>query len=138
MRSTPLPRVALLCCVALCQASCLNVSPPGTAIASEPPGARVHVDGRDSGWVTPCRLALDAEETHVVMLRLEGYTPREVLLEPAHRHGFVDWRQAVNGVRSTIEFPILMPPGDLLLPFRELRATSPGRVFVRLRPADAP
>jgi hypothetical protein len=41
----------------------LDVSPPGTAFASEPPGARVEIDGQDSGWVTPCMIALDVERT---------------------------------------------------------------------------
>jgi hypothetical protein len=62
-------------------ASCLNITPCGTTLASEPPGARVRVDGRDSGWVTPCLIALDAEETHVVTLELDGFAPREVVLE---------------------------------------------------------
>ena len=118
--------------------SCMSVSPCGVTVASEPPGARVHVDGRDSGWVTPCHIALDAEETHVVTIALDGFTPRELVLEPLQRHGIVAWRQGVNGVKSTIRFPILLPTQDLLLPFRESQALAPGRVFVRLRPAETP
>ena len=120
------------------QASCLNVSPAGTTFASEPPGARVHVDGHDSGWVTPCLIALDEEETHVVTLELDGYAPREVLLGPDERLGIVDWRLGVNGVKSTIRFPLLLPAGDLLFPLCEVCTLAPSRVFVRLRPADAP
>lgn len=135
MRTVLVPTLAV---ALLFQASCLNVSPPGTAFASEPPGARVRVDGRDSGWVTPCQIALDVEESHLVTLELDGYTPREVQLGPLERHGIIAWRQGVNGVRSTIRFPILLPTEDLLIPFRESSALAPGRVFVRLRPADAP
>jgi len=135
MRSLRLP--SLIAALA-CQASCLNVSPSGTTLASEPPGARVHVDGRDSGWVTPCEIALDADETHVVTLALDGFAPREIVLEPLERHGIVAWRQGVNGVKSTIRFPILIPMGDFLFPLRESSATSPSRVFVRLRPLAAP
>ena len=119
-------------------ASCLNITPCGTTLASEPPGARVNIDGRDSGWVTPCMIALDAEETHVVTLELEGFAPRELVFEPQERHGIVSWRQGVNGVRSTIRFPLLLPTADLLLPLREVEAPAPERVFVRLRPSGAP
>jgi hypothetical protein len=119
-------------------AGCINVSPPGTSFASDPPGARVHIDGRDSGWVTPCLVALDEGEPHVVTLALDGYAPREVVLRPLTRNGVVAWYQAVNGVKSTIRFPLLHPTEDLLLPFRASHALSPGHVFVRLRPTEAP
>jgi hypothetical protein len=128
------PLLAALACLA----GCIGVSPCGVTVASEPPGARVHVNGRDSGWVTPCQIALDAQETQVVTIALDGFAPRELVLEPLRRHGIVAWRQGVNGVKSTIRFPLLLPTGDLLLPFRESQALAPGRVFVRLRPADAP
>ncbi len=127
-----------VCFALLFQAGCVSVSPPGASFASEPPGARVRVDGRDSGWVTPCQIALDAEQTHVVTLELEGYAPREVRLEPLERNGIIAWRQGVNGVKSTIRFPVLLPTQDLLFPFRASQAPAPSRVFVRLRPADAP
>jgi len=129
-----LPLLAALTCLA----GCMSASPCGVTVASEPPGARVHVNGRDSGWVTPCQIALDAEETHVVTIVMDGFAPRELVLEPLRRHGIVAWHQGVNGVKSTIRFPLLLPTTDLLLPFRESQALAPGRVFVRMRPADAP
>ena len=134
----PLLATSLSAVLLILGASCLSVQSPGPALSSEPPGARVRVDGRDSGWVTPCQIALDEDRAHVVTLELEGYAPREVRLEPLDRHGVIARRPAVNGVKSTIRFPILMPTVDLLLPFRELGGLAPNRVFVRLRPADAP
>jgi len=118
-------------------ASCVVISPRATAFASEPPGARVSVDGRDSGWVTPCLIALDEGESHVATITMEGYAPTEVQLEPLHRHGIVHWRQGINGVNSMVRFPLLLPYYDLLLPLRESKSLAPGRVFVRLRPAEA-
>jgi hypothetical protein len=41
-------------------------------------------------------------------------------------------------VKSTIRFPLLLPTDDLLLPFREVNAPAPARVFVRLRPSGSP
>jgi hypothetical protein len=127
---------ALAPCVLLALPGCLNVSPPGTAFASEPAGARILVAGRDSGWVTPCVIALDADEEHLVRFQLEGHAPRELLLVPLERHRIIDWYTGVNGVRSTIRTPVFMPLADLLLPLREIRTLGPGRVFVRLRPTD--
>lgn len=118
--------------------SCLDVSPSGTSFASEPPGARVHVDGRDSGWVTPCKIALDVDEPHVVTLAMVGYEPRELQLVPLHRRGLVSWSLGVNAPQSTIHFPILLPGWDLFFPIRDSQALAPGRVFVRLRPDATP
>jgi hypothetical protein len=136
MRSTLHALLALHALLPL--AGCLSVSPPATHFSSEPPGARVLVDGHDSGWVTPCLVALDTRAAHTVTLALEGHASRTLVLEPARRLGAVDYGQGVNGVKSTIRFPILLPAGDLFFPFRAARALSPGRVFVRLRPPGAP
>lgn len=133
--SSPLRLPPLL---ALALAGCVNVSPAGTTITSQPPGARVLVDGRDSGWVTPCRLALDADETHVVRVALDGYEAREVRLSPEQRRGVVNWRHGVNGVVSTVHFPLLLPFVDFAFPFWESDALAPGRVFVHLWPESAP
>lgn len=124
--------------LALGGASCVTVTPPGTAFASEPPGARVHVDGQDTGWVTPCQIALDLDRSHVVTVALAGYVPREIRLEASRRTRVVDWDQAVVGMGSSTHFPILMPIGDFLFPVREDWNLAPGRVFVRLRPESGP
>lgn len=124
--------------VLLLASACLNVTPPGTRFASEPPGARVHVDGRDSGWVTPCQIALDPESRHQVTIALEGYEPRAIELVPELRRGIVSWRQGANAARSTVSFPILLPMGDFLFPLRQSEALAPGSVFVRLRAASDP
>src|SRR5262245_607284 len=133
----PLPSLALALSLAGA-ASCVNVSPPGTAISSEPSGARVNVDGRDTGWVTPCLIALDEEQTHVVQVALEGYAPREFVLTPDHRLLIVSWDHAVTGTKSTLHFPTRLPIYDFLFPFREYETLAPGRVFLRLRPESAP
>jgi hypothetical protein len=136
MRSLPVP---LFLAALATLASCVNISPRGnTSFSSEPRGARVHVDGRDSGWVTPCMIALDEDEEHVVTFEMDGFAPSEVVLEPLERHGIVSWRQGVNGVKSTIRFPLLLPWVDLFLPLREYSAPAPSRVFVRLRPSGTP
>lgn len=133
-----LAKTSAVLLAAFLHASCMNVSPPGVTFASEPPGARVQVDGQDSGWVTPCMIALTWEEVHVVTLALEGHVPHEILLVPEERLGVSDWRQGASGVNSTIRFPFFQEPVDFFFPLREVRALAPGRVFVRLRPAETP
>lgn len=126
---------ALLLAV-LCGAGCRNVSPAGIHFSSEPPGAAILVDGADSGWVTPCEVALDVEREHEVELAMTGFAPRRFLLVPDEQRSFVSWNQAVNGLRARQRAPFLMPAEDLLLPFREVRTLTPGRIFVRLHPAQ--
>jgi len=123
---------------ALLATGCMNLSPAGTAFSSEPPGARVLVDGHDSGWVTPCLIDLGADEAHVVAISMAGYGTREFLLVPDKRGQVIPWYLGVNGVKSSSRVPILLPTWDLLLPFRTIDTLAPGRVFVRLRPGDAP
>jgi len=117
---------------------CINVSPAGTVFTSEPPGARVLVDGRDSGWVTPCEIALDEDDTHRVTISLAGYGSRELELEPDTDRSVVSWAHAVTGMKNLIHFPLLLPYPDLLFPLRPSHALEPGHVFVRLRPESAP
>ena len=130
------PLSALLLAAFLGLAACRNVSPAGVHVSSEPPGASVRVNGVDSGWVTPCELALDVEEPHELEVTLEGFAPRHFLLVPDERRQFVSWNQGVNGLRTRQKVPFLMPADDLLLPFLEVETLAPGRIFVRLRPGS--
>ncbi len=136
--SAPLRRLAFAAALCVQLVACVNITPPGTVLTSEPPGASVLVDGRDSGWVTPCTIALDSEETHKVEIVLPGYGSREILLLPDRRVLIVSWSQAVTGMRSTLTFPTRLPVEQLLFPFLEIETLAPGRVFVRLRPESAP
>jgi hypothetical protein len=45
-----------------------------TAVSSTPAGARILLDGRDSGLVAPAQLPVSVCGTHVVTAKLEGYT----------------------------------------------------------------
>lgn len=125
---------ALLASLLVPLASCRNLSPAGIHFASEPPGAAILVDGQDSGWVTPCDVALDVEREHEVVIALPGFAPRHFQLVPDERRSFVSWNQAVNGLKTRQRAPFLQPADDLLLPFQEIETLAPGRIFVRLHP----
>src|SRR5262245_10972281 len=111
MRTSLGPTLALVLALvlALTGAGCVSASPPATTFASEPSGARVLVDGRDSGFVTPCLIDLGTDEPRAVTLVLDGFEKREIQLDPHRRTRFIAWRQGTMGLGSNITFPILLP-----------------------------
>src|SRR5262249_3380140 len=115
MRTSLGPLLALV--LALSGAGCMSVSPPGTEFSSESRGARVLVDGRDSGRVTPCLIGRGTDEPRAVTFELDGFEKRELRLDPQSRMRFISWRHAImGGLGSTIRFPIFMPWQDLFFP----------------------
>ena len=113
--------------------ACVNfVAPPGILVASTPPGARVHVDGEDSGFVTPCSIALDGGDEHWVQLTLKGYATTDLFLDENRRIYVVPWSKG-EAAMDTFVFPLFLPAGDLLLPIQVDESPSPRRIHVKLR-----
>ncbi len=61
--------------------------PPAVAtrslpVRTQPPGAKVMLDGAAVAGVSPLELALDPAVEHKVALALEGYTPQEIRVKP--------------------------------------------------------
>lgn len=108
-------------------------------ITSDPLGARVFVDGEDTGRTTPVKLAIGGNfgADHVIELRLEG-----------HRPGFRRLYQHTEGYTSKWidgAYEIVLPPlpffwtaGDFVFPFAIRGALVPGDVHVKLYRDDAP
>jgi hypothetical protein len=114
---------------------CKNVTPPGAYFDTSPPGAEVFVDGRSSGRVTPCLIALDEDDRIRVRLVLPGYRTREIVLLPRdqlHRIPWGDGAYAPNGERVFFA----LDAEDLFTPLRDDEGHAPDRVFVRLEPVD--
>jgi hypothetical protein len=44
-----------------------------TAITSEPTGAQIFIDGKDTGRLTPAQFAIDKSGTHTFLVRKQGY-----------------------------------------------------------------
>lgn len=130
-RSTALLLAALLTGAGACR----SVSPPGVSLSSDPPGARVLIDGADSGFVTPCTLDLDAGSIREVRLDLPGYVPAVRILADDSINWYVPWRDGNVGV-STWRFPLWLRIQELFAPIERNSGKMPGRVFVRLRPAE--
>jgi hypothetical protein len=116
---------------ALLATSCANVTPPGILVATTPPGARILVDGRDSGFVTPCNLDV-SEGNHTVELVLEGYATTSLKLREGSDRAVVPWSEGVVYPRSWA-FPLFLPARDLFLPWRTDESPRPSRLHVEMR-----
>ena len=108
-------------------------------ISSDPLGARILVDGHDTGRTTPARLAIGGNfgTDHVLTLTKPGYRPA-VRRVYQHVEGYTS--RLVDGV-----YDLAMPPlpmfwtlGDLVLPFGVRGALLPAELHVQLEAEDAP
>jgi hypothetical protein len=125
--------VASLCAWLGC-ACVASVAPPGVLVASDPPGARVYVDGRDSGWVTPAYLDLGHERQRID-LALDGYDGATVVVAPGgERYYLVLWQEAY-AYHNTWRCPLWLNWEDGLGPVKMNKRLHPSRIFVPLRVA---
>jgi hypothetical protein len=124
-RSLPLALAACLC-------SCIAVQrDPGVTIATSPPGARVVIDGIDSGFVTPIDLGV-SRRAHTVTLELEGYLTAERKLRGASSRDVIHYDEAYIS-ENTWHFPMWLNYQDGFFPFKYHKSYRPRRIFVRLR-----
>lgn len=128
-------RLALfLAAAAALPCACIGVTPPGVTLATTPPGAKVYVNGRDSGFVTPARIALEGEDRQWIQFQLDGYATTDLFLFENKRVHLVTWQQGDLWVQSLpYSFPLFLGIGDLLFPIRVDRSPSPSRVHVQMR-----
>ena len=104
---------------------------PGCLFATDPPGARVVVDGGDTGFATPCNLELDMTEPHTVEFHLPGYAVAKRELEPSETWEVVPWSDGDIGL-NTWRFPLFLTFVGLLFPLRFDDDLAPSRVYVPL------
>lgn len=123
-------RRAPLWALALLATACAAQRP--VHFASDPPGARVRVDGEDSGFVTPCRLELEDRSSRRIDLELSGFQTATRYLTLQDRGELVYWREAAV-YYNTWNFPLWLGARDFFRPYKSLDGESPGRLFVRLR-----
>jgi hypothetical protein len=108
-------------------------------ICSEPLGARIVVDGEDTGQTTPARLSIGGNfgTNHVIELSRKGYrTARRHVYQ--HTEGYTSkW---IDGAYSMTmpPLPFFWTSGDMVFPFAIRSALIPGELYVRLEKEDAP
>lgn len=121
----------------LCPACVLFQAPRGIVVSSDPPGATVSIDRKDSGFVTPCVLDVNADTDQRVDFSLKGYEPETRFLTPDHEVYAILWREMSVEFR-TFDFPFFLNFRDFFAPVKVTETVSPGRIHVRLdRTADA-
>ena len=103
----------------------------GVYFFSDPPGARVLVDGKDTGFVTPCVLGLKNKRRQV-SFELTGYETATRKLVVSNRFTSIFWKDATI-FYNTWRFPLWLNTEDFFLPIKWTRGEIPNRVFVRLR-----
>lgn len=108
----------------------------GIMVASHPVGARVLIDGRDSGFATPCRLAVDRKKQRIDLV-LDGYQRASRIVTDDDRTYLIYWEEAFLGL-NTYCFPTFLNFYDGFVPVRFEQTYSPERIFVRMRPSGTP
>jgi hypothetical protein len=132
------PALPLALAAAALLPGCVLLAPDRAVVLStEPPGASVVVDGRDSGFVTPCELDLGTDETRRIDFELPGFRTESRILTPDNEVYSVLWREMNVGVQ-TWHFPLFLGLLDFFVPVKWTDTLAPGRIHVQLdRLADA-
>jgi hypothetical protein len=118
----------------------LQVAQGFLVLNSDPAGAEIYIDGRDSGQVTPARITVNAGQ-HRVALRKDGFRPKITYADVALGESF-NFAPALapGGDQAAISSE---PAGQGSNPFRRLRrlfgknASDSGVLDVRTRPRGA-
>jgi hypothetical protein len=103
----------------------------GVTLATAPPGARVSVNGQDTGYVTPCHLGLPRERQRIDF-ELDGYLPATLQVVPSKDMSLIYWDEA-RVTNNTWRFPLWLNAEDGLWPVKLERGLAPRRVFIPLR-----
>ncbi len=130
---------ALFLLLLLCPACTWWTSTEHVLISSDPLGARILVDGEDSGRTTPARLRLGGffGKNHTITLQKKGYrqADRRVC---QYTEGYTSkW---IDGAYDTVmlPLPLFWTPGDFVTPFGIRSAIIPGELWIVLEKDDAP
>lgn len=131
------PLILALTLSALLSSGCSTFrSEPYVKIASDPPGARILIDSRDSGFVTPAVMHLDVDDDHRVDLQLPGYAPATRFLGEWGISYVLLWEEMIANF-ETWRFPVWLGFRDFFTPYKKRTISAPNRIFVRLqRQAD--
>ena len=123
----------------LCPACTWFSSQEHVLVSSEPLGARIVVDGRDTGRTTPASLPLGGlfGGDHRIELHKKGYRPA-VRRVYQYTEGYTSkWNDgAYDAVMPPL--PFFWTAGDLVTPFGVRAAIIPGELYVVLEKDDAP
>ena len=115
----------------------IDRSQPGVRVSSTPAGARLFVDGLDSGFLTPAAIQLSGGGPHRLDISLEGYRTASRLVTPNGPVRVIPWTAGYLGV-STFWFPLWLSVPELLAPIRLDDGFSPENLHISLELDDRP
>jgi hypothetical protein len=125
-------RSSSLALLALLAGGCAAIQEtPGVLFSTRPAGARVLIDGQDSGFVTPCHLDLSRTH-HSVDLLLDGYVPTRIAVDSRSETWLIHYNEAWVDY-STWNFPAWLNFWDFMTPIKIERGYTPERIFVAMR-----
>ena len=134
------PILPLLACLFHCLPACTWwQSGENVLVSSQPLGARIRIDGQDTGKTTPAQLAIGGNfgSDHLLELEKPGYrTARRRVYQ--HTEGYTSrWNDGVYDVVMP-PLPLFWSPGDFFFPFGVRGALLPAELHVQLEKTDAP
>jgi hypothetical protein len=108
-------------------------------VTSDPPGARIEIDGIDTGRTTPARLPIAGTfgADHAITLSKRGFRPRTGRVYQ-HTEGYTSkW---IDGVYDEVmpPLPLFWTPGDFVFPFGVRSAIVPHELHVKLYRTEEP
>ena len=104
----------------------------GVSFATDPPGAKVILNGEDSGFVTPCLLyVMDNHGVKVDLVRPGYETAHRDLSDRTTSHLILWDEMSVH--YNTWNFPLFLNFEDFFIPIKVDDEPIPARIFVRLR-----
>lgn len=132
-------RTTALLFLLACPACTWFSSQENVLIGSDPLGARIYVDGQDTGRTTPASLPLGGlfGADHTIELKKRGYRPAQRRVYQ-YTEGYTSkW---IDGAYDPVmlPLPLFWTAGDLLTPFGVRAAIVPGELHVVLEKDDAP
>ncbi|MCU0864840.1 MAG: PEGA domain-containing protein [Planctomycetes bacterium] len=108
-------------------------------ITSDPLGARITVDGTDTGQTTPAKIAVAGNfgRDHTVTLQKRGYRPAQRRLYQFTEGYTAKW---IDGAYSPElpPLPLFWTGGDFVFPFGIRGALLPAELHVQLQREDEP
>ncbi|MCB9887112.1 MAG: PEGA domain-containing protein [Planctomycetes bacterium] len=108
-------------------------------VTSDPLGARILVDGVDTGLTTPANLSLGdiLGGNHAIRLEKKGYRPEQRLLVQYTETYTSKW---IDGAYEDVlpPLPLFWTAGDFVFPFAVRAAIVPGELHCRLYGEDEP
>ncbi|HPF14385.1 MAG TPA: PEGA domain-containing protein, partial [Planctomycetota bacterium] len=105
---------------------------PPVHFASDPPGARILIDGKDTGFVTPTSLNIPNKNHRTVEFAMPGYESAVRDLRTGKRRDFIFYGEWTMGY-STWRFPLWLNFQDFFVERKTQSGERPSRLFVNMK-----